>query len=131
MMDKATGNPYGAGCAYIKGEIVPIAEASIPIVDVGFLHSDCTYDVVSVWEGSFFRLQEHLDRFEQSYKALHMKLPDNLLSSSSSSQDNNVREVLMQLVKTSGIRNAYVSFICTRGMAPKVCIENKTKQKWK
>lgn len=110
-MDKATGNPLGAGCAYIKGEIVPIAEACIPITDVGFLHSDCTYDVVSVWEGCFFRLQEHLDRFQKSYEALHMKPPLSM---------DEIRNVLMDIVKASGIRNAYVSFICTRGVAPKV-----------
>jgi branched-subunit amino acid aminotransferase/4-amino-4-deoxychorismate lyase len=31
-----------------------------------------------------------------------------------------IRTVLMDMVKTSRIRNAYVSFICTRGLAPKV-----------
>jgi branched-chain amino acid aminotransferase len=111
-MDKATGNPFGAGCAYIKGEIVPIAEAAIPITDVGFLHSDCTYDVVSVWEGSFFRLEEHLDRFEMGCKALHMK-PHGL-------SIDDIKEILKKIVKTSGIQNAYVSFICTRGTASRV-----------
>lgn len=110
-MEKAAGDPLGAGCAYIKGEIVPIAEASIPITDVGFLHSDCTYDVVSVWEGSFFRLQEHLDRFEASYKALHLSPPLTM---------EEIRNVLMEIVKKSKIQNAYVSFICTRGVAPRV-----------
>ncbi len=110
-MEKGTGNPFGAGCAYVKGEIVPIAEASIPITDVGFLHSDCTYDVVSVWEGSFFRLNEHLDRFEKSYEALFLKPP---------LTTDEIRDVLMEIVRKSGIRNAYVSFICTRGLAPKV-----------
>ena len=72
----ASADPrFHAGCAYIRGDIVPIAEASIPITDVGFLHSDCTYDVVSVWEGSFFRLQAHLDRFQKSYEALYLQPP--------------------------------------------------------
>lgn len=103
---------FDSGCAFVKGEYVPIAEASIPLTDVGFLHSDCTYDVVSVWEGSFFRLEEHLDRFEKSYKALHLKPPQ--------SSKEEIQEILMECVKRSGIRNAYVSFICTRGLAPKV-----------
>ena len=46
------------------GEVVPIAEARIPILDWGFLRSDATYDVVTVWEGAFFRLDAHLERLE-------------------------------------------------------------------
>jgi branched-chain amino acid aminotransferase len=112
-MEDTAPNPFGAGCAYIHSQetIVPISQAFIPLTDVGFLHSDCTYDVVSVWEGSFFRLQDHLDRFEQSYQALYLTPPLSM---------EEIRNVLMDMVKASGIRNAYVSFICTRGLAPKV-----------
>ena len=53
------------GCAYIDGEYFPIAQASIPILDTGFTRSDLTYDVVSVWNGKFFRLDDHLNRFEK------------------------------------------------------------------
>ena len=35
----------------------------MPILDLGFLRSDATYDVVAVWNGRFFRLDKHLDRF--------------------------------------------------------------------
>ena len=108
----ASADPrFHAGCAYIRGNIVPISEASIPITDVGFLHSDCTYDVVSVWEGSFFRLQAHLDRFQTSYEALYLQPPLSM---------DEIRTILIRLVQTSGIRNAYVSFICTRGVATRV-----------
>ena len=63
-----TGNPYADGCAYIDGDYVPIAEARIPIIDTGFTRSDLTYDVVAVWNGKFFRLEDHLDRFERGWK---------------------------------------------------------------
>ena len=51
------------GAAFIEGACVPIADAKIPILDWGFVRSDCTYDVVHVWNGRFFRLDLHLDRF--------------------------------------------------------------------
>jgi branched-chain amino acid aminotransferase len=44
----------------------PIADAKISILDWGFLKSDVTYDVVHVWNGRFFRLRHHLERFEKS-----------------------------------------------------------------
>ena len=56
---------FADGCAWIEGEYVPIAEARIPILDAGFVRSDLTYDVVGVWHGRFFRLDDHLTRLEQ------------------------------------------------------------------
>ncbi|MBW2409549.1 MAG: aminotransferase class IV [Deltaproteobacteria bacterium] len=67
-----TENPLADGCAYIEGEYFPIAEACIPITDTGFTRSDVTYDVVAVWNGKFFRLEDHLRRFEKSWQRLHM-----------------------------------------------------------
>ena len=47
-----------------------MAEARVPILDRGFLRSDATYDVAHVWRGSFFRLEDHLDRFERGMTSL-------------------------------------------------------------
>ena len=54
---------FSLGAAYVDGQIVPIAEAKISLLDWGFLHSDATYDVAHVWKGKFFRLDDHLERF--------------------------------------------------------------------
>ncbi len=100
-------NPFADGCAFIDGEYVPIAEAHIPIIDTGFLRSDVTYDVVAVWNGKFFRLEDHLDRFERSWKRMRMK-PD-------VSKDE-IRVILFECVRRSGIRNAYVARSMSRGI---------------
>ena len=47
---------FSAGCAWVEGHYVPIAEARIPLTDMGFTRSDGTYDVVAAWHGKFFRL---------------------------------------------------------------------------
>ncbi len=52
------------GAAWMNGEIMPISEAKVPVTDWGFTRSDCTYDVASVRNGAFFRLEDYLDRFE-------------------------------------------------------------------
>jgi branched-chain amino acid aminotransferase len=101
---------YPDGAAFIDGRYLPIAEASIPITDWGFLRSDCTYDVVHVWQGRFFRLDHHLDRFAQSCEALRLKHPYSR---------EEVVEILMQLVRLTGLRDAYVEVICTRGVPPR------------
>jgi len=97
------------GTAYIDEQFVPITEARIPILDWGFLRSDSTYDVVHVWQGSFFRLDDHLNRFLRSMQRLHMGLPHNL---------DRIREILFECVTLSGLQDAYVEMICTRGVPP-------------
>ena len=67
------------GCAWINNHYLPIEDAGVPIMDVGFSKSDCTYDVVATWKGKFFKLDEHLDRFEENWKKLRLKPPVNKL----------------------------------------------------
>lgn len=99
---------FEAGAAWVDGEVVPIGEAKISIVDTGFSRSDVTYDVVGVWDGAFFRLDDHLERFERSCRELRMTLPVSR---------EEMAAILMDLVRTAGLREAYVETICTRGIA--------------
>jgi branched-chain amino acid aminotransferase len=95
------------GVAYIDDQFVPISEARIPILDWGFLRSDATYDVVHVWQGRFFRLDDHLDRFLRGIERLHMSLPYNR---------DQIGDILFECVRLSELRDAYVEMICTRGI---------------
>ena len=55
---------FSAGAAWMRGRIIPIGEACIPVTDWGLTHCEITYDVVPVWKGGKFRLSAYLDRFE-------------------------------------------------------------------
>ncbi|MDP6345666.1 MAG: aminotransferase class IV, partial [Alphaproteobacteria bacterium] len=102
-------NPYAEGAAFIDGDYLPIAEARIPIGDWGFLRSDVTYDVVAVWHGGFFRLADHLDRFFRGIERLHMSSPHDREA---------LTGILSECVRLSGLREAYVEMILTRGVPP-------------
>ena len=67
---------FASGAAYVRGNYVPIAEATIPVTDWGFTRSDVVYDVVHVWDGAFFRLNDHLDRFEASMAKRRLKIAE-------------------------------------------------------
>jgi branched-chain amino acid aminotransferase len=96
------------GIAYIGGEFVPIAEARLPILDLGFLRSDATYDVVAVWNGRFFRLDEHLDRFFRGTEKLRFDIP---------ADRDGLTRILAECVRRAGLEDgAYVEAIATRGM---------------
>jgi branched-chain amino acid aminotransferase len=96
-----------AGVAFVDGDYVPAAEASIPILDWGFSKSDVTYDVVHVWGGAFFRLDQHLARFERSMAGLRMTIPYDR---------DGVAAILTDCVRLSGLREAYVAMVTTRGV---------------
>jgi branched-chain amino acid aminotransferase len=100
---------WPSGAAYIDGRFMPVGEAMIPITEWGYRRSDVTYDVVSVWDGAFFKLDDHLRRFRASmeYFRLHPR-----------EGDEDIRGILHELVRRAGLREAYVAMDCLRGSAP-------------
>lgn len=100
---------FSRGAAWQRGAYVPIAEASVPLTDWGFLRSDATYDVVTVWDGAFFRLDAHLERFFRSCRRFRLdpgRTPAEVV------------EILAGCVRRAGLRSAYVEMLCTRGQPP-------------
>lgn len=59
---------------YLNGEFLPLSEARISVLDRGFIFGDGVYEVIPVYGGHLFRLQEHLQRLENSLKGI--KLPN-------------------------------------------------------
>lgn len=106
VLQKST-NPFAEGIAWVEGQLVPLSEARIPLIDQGFMHSDLTYDVPSVWDGRFFRLDDHMDRLEASCAKMRLKLP---------LPREQVKEILVNMVAKSGIKDAFVELIVTRGL---------------
>ena len=103
-----SGPGYADGAAWVDGEVVPVADAKISILDTGFSRSDVTYDVVGVWKGAFFRLDDHLERFERSCSELR-------LDPGCSREE--MTGILFELMRRSGLRDAYVEVLCTRGQS--------------
>jgi len=67
-------NDFSKGAAWIQGHVIPISDAAIPVTDWGVTHSDIAYDVVPVWQGGFFRLDNCPTRFMASVAALRMDI---------------------------------------------------------
>lgn len=102
---------FPEGVAYVDGDYRPLSEAKISVLDWGFLRSDATYDVVHVWDGKFFRLDRHMDRFMASVEKLRMTLPVDR---------DGLANILNECVSRSGMRESYVEMILTRGRSPTV-----------
>jgi branched-subunit amino acid aminotransferase/4-amino-4-deoxychorismate lyase len=96
-----------AGAAWINGTVMPIAEARLPINDWGIIHSDITYDVVPAWDGGFFRLHDYIGRFQNSVAALRLEIGMDRAA---------IAAALTEMVAASGLRNAYVAMVASRGV---------------
>ena len=98
--------PWPGGAAWIDGGFRPVEDAKISVLDLGVTRSDGTYDVVHVWDGRFYRLDAHLDRFAASLERLRLD----------PGRDRAQIEALLHgCVRHAGLRDAYVSMTCTRG----------------
>ena len=109
MSGTGDGSPWPAGAAWIDGRYCPIEDARISVLDLGVTRSDCTYDVVHVWEGRFYRLDAHLDRFAASMTRLRLDPGHDRAA---------IEDILHGCVRHTGLRAAYVSMTCTRGRMP-------------
>ncbi len=103
--DQRYGNQ---GFGYIDGEFVPMSEMRLPVTDLGFQLSDMCYDALHIHKGRYFRMNDHLDRFENAvaerrYETLGMGR-------------NGFAEVLMGCASRSGLRESMVTIAATRGV---------------
>ncbi len=107
MTHAAEEFPNGVG--YIDGDYCAKEEMRLPVADLGFLLSDMTYDALHVHKGSFFRMEDHFDRWDRSIaKRRFTTLPHGR---------DEIRDILMECVRRSGLRESMVYILATRGAA--------------
>ena len=97
---------FSKGAAWMKGDIIPIEDAKIGVTDWGLTRSDITYDVVSVWDGAFFRLEDYLTRFEASMASMRLDVGMNRAE---------IKAALTDMAAASGLRHAYCAMVASRG----------------
>jgi len=95
---------------YLNGRYLPLHEASIPVLDRGFLLGDGVYEVIPVYGGHLFRVEQHLERLAQSLAAI--RIPDPM-------DPTQWRETLEGLVQRNGGGDQSVYLQITRGVAAK------------
>jgi branched-chain amino acid aminotransferase len=100
-------NPSGR--AYVRGEYIPLADATVDMLDRGFVRSDATYDVVHLWKGKFFRLNDYIERFYRSMAGLRMSIAET---------PDELKAIILECTRQSGLTDAYVQMTCTRGVPP-------------
>ncbi|GAB4346674.1 MAG: D-amino acid aminotransferase [Gammaproteobacteria bacterium] len=96
---------------YLNGEYLPLEEARVSVLDRGFLFGDGVYEVIPVYGGHLFRLEEHLDRLDRSLELIHL---DNPLDHAAWGA---LLNELISRNRSDGDQSVYLQV--TRGSAPK------------
>lgn len=96
--------------AFLNGQFLPLEEARISPLDRGFLFADGIYEVIPAYNGQLFRLDEHLNRLDNSLTAI--ALPNPLPRAE-------WRQLFEQLIAKNGGGNIYIYLQISRGAATK------------
>ena len=92
----------------LNGEMKPLSQAKISVLDRGFIFGDGVYEVIPVYERRLFRFDEHMARLARSLDKLRIKNPHSL--------DGWLRQVRM-LVAEVPADSQLVYIQVTRGIA--------------
>lgn len=103
----ATKSGFANGTAWMNGAIIPVGDAKVSVLDWGLTHSDITYDVVSAWDGKFFRIDDYVARFLKSVAAMRLNI---------AMDADAIKRILHEMVGASGLRRSYVSMVASRGV---------------
>ena len=101
-----TGTPV-SDMVFLNGEILPIDEAKVPVLDRGFIFGDGIYELVPVYSRVPFRLEEHLARLERSLGAVRIKNPYTRAQ---------WRDVIQRLIAAQPFEDQGLYFQVTRGV---------------
>ncbi|MBC9794497.1 aminotransferase class IV [Sinomicrobium weinanense] len=95
---------------YLNGEWMESEKASVSVFDRGFLFGDGVYEVIPVYEGKFFLLEEHLDRLKYGLNETRIGF-----------EVSAVENVLKTAVEKAELthRDGTVYMQVTRGIAPR------------
>jgi branched-chain amino acid aminotransferase len=73
-------SPTGAGSlASLDGEIMPAAEAMIPATDDGLIRGDGAFEVIRIYDGIAYAMDEHLARLQRSGRNLRLPIDPELV----------------------------------------------------
>ncbi len=88
-----------------NGEFMPLTEVKVSVLDRGFLFGDAVYEVIRLYNGKLFRLEDHLGRLSDSLQSLdirHVDIDDVKNRIAATVNENGETEALVYLQVTRG-----------------------------
>lgn len=106
LLDADAVPAYKRGIAWIDGQFVPAAEATVSIFDHSFLYGDGVFESIVCRNGRPFALNPHLERLLASCRYLQLALPYD---------SGELERTVLELLERNGSETGYVRIVVSRG----------------
>ncbi len=91
---------------YVDGTLYSREDAKISVFDHGFLYGDGVFEGIRAYDGSVFRLKDHIDRLYRSAKTIALDIPYTR---------EQLTQAVLDTVAANEQRDAYVRLVVSRG----------------
>ena len=109
--------------ANLNGKQMRLAEVTIPALDRGFLFGDAVYEVLRVYRGRPWLVEEHFDRLARSLGAIRIPVtppaPAGREGGGKGVELNRLRQRMLNTIAAGPFAEATVYIQITRGVAPR------------
>ena len=95
--------------ANLNGELMPLTEAKVPVLDRGYLFGDGIYEALRIYGGRMWLEEEHFARLARSLDEIRIAGVDL----------NRLRQRCRETLAASGLAEAFLYLQVTRGVAPR------------
>jgi len=92
---------------YVDGEYYPKSQAKISVFDHGLLYGDGVFEGIREYNGTVFKLKEHIDRLYRSAHFLMLKIP---LSK------EEMTGAVIETLRKNKLKDSYIRLVVTRGV---------------
>ncbi len=93
---------------YLNGKFLPIEQATISVLDRGFIFGDGVYELIPVYSRKPFRLNEHLSRLQHSLDGIRLANPHT---------EKQWIDLITRIIELNEYDDQYLYLHITRGVA--------------
>lgn len=92
---------------YIDGVYYPKSQAKVSVYDHGLLYGDGVFEGIRAYNGSVFKLKEHIDRLYRSAHTIMLQIP---------LTKEEMIQAVVETLQRNKLKDAYIRLVVTRGV---------------
>jgi branched-chain amino acid aminotransferase len=92
---------------YLDGRFLEKSKALVSVFDHGLLYGDGVFEGIRAYDGSVFRLVDHVNRLFDSAKSIRLRIP---------LTKHGITEAVLETIRRNELKDAYVRLVVTRGV---------------
>jgi branched-chain amino acid aminotransferase len=92
---------------YIDGDYYPKSQAKISVYDHGLLYGDGIFEGIQAYNGTVFKLKEHIDRLFRSAHTIMLQIP---------ATKEEMINIVLETLRKNNLKESYIRLVVTRGV---------------